>query len=666
MNGNTISKRFAMGSRSVLIAGAAASFAVTGCNDSVGGTPSAPEFVSVPVTSARVGVPYVPVLLANDPDGGGVDYELIAGPEGLAIDADTGAVQWTPAAGQLGTHVIHVRAEDGEDETGELLYGVVVTLNAPPQILGAGLTTACTGEALETSIYAVDPDGDAVTLEVIDPPAGFTLDETTGAVTWSPSSAEAGQHVVELHAADPYGGESTTLLALEVEGYNANPAENSPLATEQYAYESVAFARAADGIWAVVVEEVDDGSEASNVWLSRLDDASGCRARASRRIGPALAGYAVTSEGGAHVAVAPDGTVYVALTNGYEGGGFDASRVTVQAFDANGDPLWEPVLVTDNLAAYEYAFDIAADDTGVSVIFYDDNTGETHVQKVSAAGARVWDADGIYVTSDCCYFGREVLATAPAGDVVAFWNEGGGVRGQRWDAPDGSPVWTGVGTNGKLVSLYQANAGYEGAQVAAGPNGDWFILVNGYDAGYWLQAQRVDGDDGTSLWTGSAGSIVMGGSGPTQLSYLGPNLVRGGQGDLLVAWTEGASFVLAQRIDDVTGLMVWASPVAARPFGHSPYDATVVADGNDLIVVWGEGNGPDEDILAQKFSATDGALLWGPAALVSTAPGNQSGPTAVAGGQDGGVVVGWWDYRANGEYSDVYVQKLTADGQAGN
>ena len=631
----------------------------TGCSDKVGGRPTGPDFVSVPVTTARVDVPYGPLLIAMDPDGGGVDYELVAGPEGLTLDGETGQVSWTPAANQVGFHTVHVRAEDGEDDEGELIYSVEVRLNSSPEILGAGMEVACVGDSVATTVYAVDADGDAVTLEAVDPPAGLTLDPATGALSWAPDSDDAGTAVIEIRAEDPYGGVGLLHLALEVEGYSSDPMQNTGLGTTRGSYETVEIASAADGIWAVVIEDGSYDNISHGIWLTKLEDSTGCRARASRKIGPFM-GFQPYE---ARIAVAPDGSLYVATETYYSSGSFDVEYVTVQKFDANGDPAWvEPVRVTDSTYAYEYLRAIVADDTGVAVLYWDDNVSEMHLQKLSAAGARLWGDDGVFVNDYSYWNGdRQSLGAAPAGDVVAFWNENSVIYGQRFDAPDGGLVWT-----DGLVVMDRGGNDYDSVQVVAGPNGDWITFVNGYDGSYYRGIQRVDGDDGTGLWT-SAGANVDTSGNYSYLSYTGNGIVRGGASqDVFVTWIDNNDGqVYVHRLDDLTGVAVWPAPVPARTSPSNPLNASLAVDGDDVIAVFEEGVGPDSDILAQKFGAATGARQWGNGALISTASGDQERPVVVPGGQDGGAVIGWYDYR-NGDDYDAFVQKVRADGTPGS
>lgn len=71
-----------------------------------------PAFTSTPVTDAVAGTPYAYRAIASDPDGDAIAYALSLFPAGMAIDAATGNVAWTPNAAQSGANAIAIRATD--------------------------------------------------------------------------------------------------------------------------------------------------------------------------------------------------------------------------------------------------------------------------------------------------------------------------------------------------------------------------------------------------------------------------------------------------------------------------------------------------------------------------------------------------------------------------
>jgi RHS repeat-associated protein len=99
---------------------------------------SAPNFTSTPITNAATGLRYTYAAQASDPDPSDIlTFSLPSAPEGMTIDSLSGVLQWTPTAGQGGTHAVVVKVHD----VGGLfaLQGYDVTVGAPvtvPDVVG--------------------------------------------------------------------------------------------------------------------------------------------------------------------------------------------------------------------------------------------------------------------------------------------------------------------------------------------------------------------------------------------------------------------------------------------------------------------------------------------------------------------------------------------------
>ena len=52
-------------------------------------------------------------MQADDPNGDALTFSLIAAPDGMTINAESGLIEWTPAATDEGTHTIIVQVDDG-------------------------------------------------------------------------------------------------------------------------------------------------------------------------------------------------------------------------------------------------------------------------------------------------------------------------------------------------------------------------------------------------------------------------------------------------------------------------------------------------------------------------------------------------------------------------
>jgi RHS repeat-associated protein len=193
--------------------------------------PSAPRITSAPATEARVGILFVYQLVASDPDGDALLFELEEGPEGMAVDADRGRIEWTPAADQEGAHAVRIAVEDGRGGETRQRFEVVVRsggANLPPVIESVPGAFALAGQVYRYQVEAIDPEGEALGFALPAGPAGMAIDAATGVLEWTPLAAAAGSHVVGVEASDPRGAAGRQTFELRVRAANAAPRISSP------------------------------------------------------------------------------------------------------------------------------------------------------------------------------------------------------------------------------------------------------------------------------------------------------------------------------------------------------------------------------------------------------------------------------------------------------
>ena len=157
---------------------------------------TAPQITSTaPLTATRGTMYAYDVQSTEEP---GVQYQLTAGPAGMQIDSQTGAITWIPDVGQIGTAAVTVRAMDTAGNTDQQSFQIEVhnqnlAPTADPQTLRITVDTAkpilLTGsdgniELVQTLTYALGnlPAHGALT--------GF--DAATGAVTYTPAAGYTG------------------------------------------------------------------------------------------------------------------------------------------------------------------------------------------------------------------------------------------------------------------------------------------------------------------------------------------------------------------------------------------------------------------------------------------------------------------------------------------
>ena len=640
------------------------------CSEKVARGPGAPYFASEPVTSARVGVPYDAQMVAVDPQGSSVTYSVVTGPTGLAIDASTGAITWTPTGAQAGPQNVHLRAKAKGDE-GEIAFQILVGYNQPPVIYGASQGTLCVGKAIASGVTTVDPDGDPVTVSLISGPPGLEIDADSGAFEFTPGATHVGLHTVVVSAADPFGGEAQEEVEVRVSGFAADISENTLVAFDDvYTIDDFhAIPGLDDTIWVAWIDEhlTIDGLE--RVLVTQVDEL-GCAA-APQVVGPLVSGRRVDE---IQVAPSPDGGAYVLWSEeGIENNSeFEAGHIV--RIDAEGGLSWPEAVRavipnTDNYYEYEHA--LLADANGVVVVF---NDGDYTVgQRLDPDGNRLWGADGVQIGGGGYEMVWQGVLPDGSGGVYLAWNSYYGARAQHL-LVDGTLAWTPDDEYGvDLAPGYTGdNCGgypvYETGrpQVALDADGNLFASWNRYEyctGQYKMQASKVTAD-GVVVWYRNdfAGTNSYG-----QGSYAGRSAVVVSGGDLAIVlndyWNGG---LRAWRLDAADGSSVWGTVFPANgDYGDEP---SVDAPDGDLVVTWYS----DSNVFGQRIAALDGSLVWNDGdfpALVTTKFGEQYSPVTLR-TSDGGTVSLFWhnqyDPVTDQDLYGIYLQRLGPDGLASN
>ncbi|MFM8330275.1 MAG: RHS repeat-associated core domain-containing protein, partial [Candidatus Methylumidiphilus sp.] len=87
---------------------------------------------------------------ASDADADALTYSLTAQPAGMTINAQTGLIQWTPTAGNLGIQPVTVKVDDGKGGDARQSFNLTVLSNAPQTTVPA--LTGLSRAAAETAI----------------------------------------------------------------------------------------------------------------------------------------------------------------------------------------------------------------------------------------------------------------------------------------------------------------------------------------------------------------------------------------------------------------------------------------------------------------------------------------------------------------------------------
>jgi hypothetical protein len=149
-------------------------------------------------------------VAATDPDlpANSFTFALSSAPAGMTIDPATGAITWTPTEEQgPGTNTISVIVRDNGtpplEGTGSVAV-VVNEVNTAPSFATIADTSLHFGDSLSLQAAGSDPDIPANTLSysLEQGPEGLSIDASIGAITWSPSPNQVGNHSITVRVAD--------------------------------------------------------------------------------------------------------------------------------------------------------------------------------------------------------------------------------------------------------------------------------------------------------------------------------------------------------------------------------------------------------------------------------------------------------------------------------
>ncbi len=157
------------------------------------------DWPTLPETRIEAGRTYVYAGGTSDLDGDPLTYSVVAGPEALTIDPDTGRVEWNTTADDVGNHQITLRATDPYGLFAEQTFSLEVLAslqNRPPVFVSTPDTEATAASGFEVSTVATG-----------DSPAGVALvdigvDKNT-LVTINPGSQTVSQ--IDSLPRDNYG-----------------------------------------------------------------------------------------------------------------------------------------------------------------------------------------------------------------------------------------------------------------------------------------------------------------------------------------------------------------------------------------------------------------------------------------------------------------------------
>gem|GEM_PF-2768475 len=140
--------------------------------------------------------PLTITVRGTDLDDDAVALSALNLPAGSAFSQVMGIFSWTPGYTQAGAYLLRFRGESANPLAADT-DTVMVTVNnvdRPPVVTAGPDRIVDENHALGFSVTATDPDGDAVALTLLNPPAGATF--AAGTFAWTPGFTQSGEYVL--------------------------------------------------------------------------------------------------------------------------------------------------------------------------------------------------------------------------------------------------------------------------------------------------------------------------------------------------------------------------------------------------------------------------------------------------------------------------------------
>lgn len=370
-----------------------------------------------------------------------------------------------------------------------------------------------------------------------------------------------------------------------------------------------------------------------------------------------------------------DGNYVAAWREGSSSPNYD---LYAQKFDNNGNLMWTSGwsdIEISGLSGYEPYSDIVdmeADASGGTYIAFTrySTTGPVYdvwVGRYNGSNGSALCKTNLYGSGGDLQETAIQLAPDGSGGVFAVWKENNTAKIQMTHLNDTCSVDAGWNTGGsgtyRAVNLFTGtNVWYP--EIFESGTGNYIVTFYDGSAVEELRAIKVQGSNGSILWTNAAGSV------PFAYEHTSS---PDGAGGVILAYTNGSGSpqteIFATRLAPADGSVVWG-PISLGT-GSSVYDPQMVPNTTSgttdgAIIVWTTTNYSTGQLYGQKITAA-GTKQWNrgnPLSIINTdaslAPfGDWHGAQS---DNSGGIFVGYLKNSFIGGNKIVGVQRVLSDG----
>jgi hypothetical protein len=159
-------------------------------------------------TTIDAGTSYKTTVLAKDPEGEDVLFNLIQKPTSMSINEKDGVILWTPAIEQGGNHLVVLKVAENTVERKSVVDSFKITVNIPvnkPPIFTAipDSDTVDVNVTYTSKVQGYDPEGKEV-FYLLDEssPAGMAINYITGDIQWIPQFNQVGDKTIKVSITD--------------------------------------------------------------------------------------------------------------------------------------------------------------------------------------------------------------------------------------------------------------------------------------------------------------------------------------------------------------------------------------------------------------------------------------------------------------------------------
>jgi len=360
--------------------------------------------------------------------------------------------------------------------------------------------------------------------------------------------------------------------------------------------------------------------------------------------------------------IVPDGSGGAVMT--WEDNRRPTTDIYAQRVDAEGAVCW----AADGASICATSFNqrhpqLAQDGAGGAIITWEDygaGTSDIYAQRIDASGAIQWPETGVAICATSGNQYNPTILSDGSGGAIICWRDMrdtyNRLYAQRVSAA-GAVLWTADG-----VLLCSASPAQYNARLAT--DGNHGAIVTWMDwrsaSTYDIYAQRIDAS-GTIRW--AAGGLAIS---TARYDQHDPQIAFDGAGGAVIAWDDHRApsgspppDVYAQRVDTLGSIMWTPDGIVISGGYRNQGDPQIIADGaGGTVIVWQDLRNDNWDVYLQRCNV-NGTALWGSGVAVCTAAELQDTPRLAPDGT-GGAVVTWRDYRNLN--NDVYAQRVDGSG----